>query len=400
MTMKTFILFFSLITVAFSQTDTLKSLEREILSTDDTDAELLAKSRRSILTALQNGDIAKAREIFQFTKVRFDPRRVTVWWDRERLLMLYWLGDFESALAEIRNPDTFGERRYSNTITPPDDLFFHDLKELSRTKISELRQSLRSGNLRSDEIDFLHLFLDFITGRSADSREDSDRQQKQLNAAADEFLKDHGDSPYAAFVRNHIRYVIVTSPYGYGFSFGLGQSSPTGDATSLFGNAFAFAMEFDAAYNAFAAYAHLSVGAGSKTNRAFTYDGNWVKGLPINITAGDLSVGYAVYDFNGFRIVPTVGIGGYDFSPPETERTKPGNDVSMSVFASVLSLHIDVPVSASETPLVGFQEQAHWMIRAGISHYFSHSSNPLQHGGLFLFTLSFGGFGRPMEREL
>jgi len=181
---------------------------------------------------------------------------------------------------------------------------------------------------------------------------------------------------------------------------GLGQSSPTGDATSLFGNAFALAMEFDAAYNAYAAYAHLSVGAGSKTNRAFTYDGNWIKGLPINITAGDLSVGYALYDFNGFRIVPTVGIGGYDFSPPEAERSKPGNDVSLSVFASVLSFHIDVPVSASETALAGFQEQAHWMVRACISHYFSHNSNPLQQGGLFLFTLSFGGFGRPLERDL
>ncbi|MHB1049460.1 MAG: hypothetical protein ACYC09_05205 [Bacteroidota bacterium] len=398
--MKTFVLFFSLFTAAFSQDDTLKNLERQILSSEDTDAELLAKSRRSVLSAIQNGDIAKAREVFQFTQVRFDPRRVTVWWDRERLLIFYWLGEFESALAEIRNPDTFGERRYSNTITPPDDLFFYDLKELTHAKKSVLRQSIRSGVLRSDEADFLYLFLDFITGKRTDSREDSERQQNQLNAAADEFLKDHGDSPYAAFVRNHIRYVIVTSPYGYGFSVGLGQSSPTGDATSLFGNAFALAMEFDAAYNAFAAYAHLSLGAGSKTNRAFTYDGNWIKGLPINITAGDLSVGYAVYDFNGFRIVPTVGIGGYDFTPPETERTKPGNDVSMSVFASVLTLHIDVPVTASESPLVGYQEQSYWMIRAGISHYFSHSSSSLQQGGLFLFTLSFGGFGRPLERDL
>lgn len=398
--MKTFFLVIILASAAYSQIDTIKNLEREILSTEDTDMQLLAKSRRSILTALQNGDIAKAREIFQFTAVRFDPRRITVWWDRERLLIGIWLNDFESVLKEIRNPDTFGERRYGNTITPPDDLFFHDLKDLTLKHIHGLRQSIRSGVTQNDETDFLILFLDFITAGAAETREESERQQMHFNAAADVFLNDHSHSPYAVFVRNHIRYVIVASPYGYGFSFGLGQSSPTGDATSLFGNAIAFAMEFDAAYQSYAAYAHLSIGAGSKTNRAFSYDGNWNKGLPINIAAGDLSVGYAVYEFNGFRVVPTVGIGGYEFSPPEKERNIPGNDVSLTVFASVLSLHIDVPVAASETPMVGFREQAHWMIRAGISHYFSHGNHPLEQGGLFLFTLSFGGFGRPLERDL
>lgn len=398
--MKIFIVFFSVITIAFSQTDTLKNLEKEILSTEDTDAILLAKTRRRLLTALQNGDIAKAREIFTFSQTRFDPRRVTVWWERERLLIHFWIGDFKSLLDEIRNQDAFGDRRNRNTITPSDDLFFDDLSSLTRMKYTDIRRVIRSSDVRKDEIDFLELFLDFITIRRSETREESDRQQKQLNAAADEFLKDHADSPYAAFVRNNIRFVIATSPFGYGFAFGLGQSLPTGAATSLFGNAIAFAMEFDMAYNAYAGYVHLSIGAGSKTNRALMYDGTWNKGLPINITAGDFSVGYALYDFNGFRIVPTVGIGGYDFSPPENERNKPGNDVSMSVFASVLTLHIDVPVSVSETPIVGFQEQAHWMVRAAVSHYFSHSSNPLSHGGLFLFTLSFGGFGRPLERDL
>lgn len=398
--MKIITLIICFTTFGFSQSDSLKTLEREILSTEDTESELLAKSRRTLLSLLQNGDIEKSREIVRFLETRFNQRRVTIFREFERYLVYYWIGEYDRILNTIRTPETADDIRYSKTINPPDDLFLEDLMDLTYRHLPELRKSLASADVQSDGKDFLILFMDYLSAPEPRTRDEYRQRQDDLNSMADEFLSDHGDSPYSAYVRNRIRYVVVPSEYGYGFSFGLGQSSPMGTLSTNFRNAIAFALEFDMTYQSLAGYFQMSLGAGSETIRTFSYGGTWNKGLPILITAADVSLGYVIYEFGGFRMVPTFGIGGFDCSPPENEKNKPGNDVSMTTFASVLSLHFDVPVSGVATPMVGFEESAYWMARIGISHYFSHGSNPIQKGGLFLVTLSIGGFGRPLVREL
>lgn len=396
--MKTILILFFLVSIVVGQQDTVKNLEKEILSTDDTEIQLLGKSRRSLLNAIRAKDLEKAKEIFLFTQNRFEKDRIIVFWEREEMLIQMFIGGYDSILTKIRfieNEPT----RSQNIIRPPEDLFFDDLKKISKERYDELQQGIRSSVSKEDEREFLLLFLDFLTFPQIDDQQKQFNARQLLNQKADEFLRFYSSSPYVPFVRNTIRFVIVQSDFGFGYSLGLGQSTPTAKSATLFSNAIAIMIGYDMTYKDVAGFFTLSIGVESKTRQMFSHNGTWNKDLPINIMTAGLSGGYVAFNSRGLRIMPNLGIGFIDYSPPEIERKKPGNDVSMSSGAYIFGLQLDVPISTN-TDVVVIQHDSYVMIRMSFQHYLSFENDPLRKGGLSLFTISFGIFGHSLNRDL
>ncbi len=399
MTMKTIFLLLAGAVILSAQTDTVRSLEAEILATEETDSELLAKSRRSLIAAMHKNDLNKAKEIYRFIIDRFDKSRVIPMWEGEMLLVNYGIGGYDTVLSTIRTDDA--ERSTVRRIRPPDDLFYDDIKTLLSSRLPELQRLIRTSGKKEDEQEVLLLLLDFLLLPSSADDETTAKHRTEMNRKADEFLRFHSRSEFVPFVRKNIRFVIVPSDFGFGYSFGLGQSIPEGTAATLFGDAFAIAMEFDMTYRRTAAFLHLGIGVGSEVSRGFVNGSEvWTKGLPVNITAVDLTAGYILYHHEGLRIIPNAGIGVIEYSPPEMERNIPGNDVSLTTGTFVAGLHIDIPVSSAEFFAPGVEQYSFLMARVSFSHSFSWESDPIKKGGLSQLTISFGAFGHPMERDL
>jgi hypothetical protein len=103
------------------------------------------------------------------------------------------------------------------------------------------------------------------------------------------------------------------------------------------------------------------------------------------------SFGYMLDLGNNFFLTPQLGAGASNFSPPEKESDKEGNDVSITLAVWAFGINLDIP-------LAGVDGQSY--LRANLGYRTAITNIDIAKGGYTFFTIGYALFGRPSYRDL
>ncbi len=370
--------------------DSLSRIEREILAHPETDISVLGKSRAALVEAIQAGDTARARSVVTFLDRRFDTSRVVTLYPGEKLLLAYWLREYDQVFAFVEGGEADVERPVQK-IYPQNDLMFDKLLVESDRARPQLMENLTTSGMASDQTDFLALLFDDIMGAKDDSEESRAEFQELMNKRADEYLAEHKDSRYNAYVRDNIRYVIARSDWGWGYEIGAGYLALPANLNEHMRDFGVLTLALEGAYQQWYGCVRMDIGAANHLKKGFSYEGEWKDGLQVMHIGALLAGGQKISLGNNFTVTPTVGIGVLNFSPPEEVRNQEGNDVSLTVAAFALGANFDIPLGG---------EQGSPFLRLNVGHRVALTNNAIARGGYTFITLGINFFNRPLIRDL
>jgi hypothetical protein len=374
-------------------------MEREILMTEDTDTEILAKGRKLLLLKINQDSIQKARELMDFLDTRFQQTRVMPFWKNERELLTLWLSQYDY-LLETQNLEPIEDDGYRQKIVPPRDLLGQELQEKSKMDKTKLLAKIISSNQSAEEKQFLQLLVaTWVVDKS-----NPKKGQDSLNTEADLFLSEFPKSKYVPYVRKYIRFVYIPSVWRYGYDFSLGYIGLSGNISNRFDDATTLGMGFDIFYKQFIFFPRMAFGFGSSVKQPFSHPPGvtWNKGLSLSIMVPEITIGYLLIESDFIQMTPFAGVAAVLIAPPENERDIPGNNVKLNSNASLLyGVNIDLHLSRQSSSIFSFNEIGLWNIkvRLAMSNPSYTGTNAGFSGSCFYITVGFGGFYQPIHRD-
>lgn len=365
------------------------SIEQEIISHEETDLSLLGKARTVLIEAITKKDTAKAGKVLQYMETKFDSSKVVALYPVERIFVDFWLKDYQSVFAAVLSPD-FDTPNYSNKLTPQRDLFFNEIKEISGNQSAILEQGIKSSSLASYKKDFLLLLLESMIMKDNTEEAKTDYWDK-LNRQSEEYLSYYKDSEFNPFIHKYLRYVIKTSPWGFGYEFSVGYLTLPGTLSRHIDDFGLFSMAFESSYKNLYGCLRLDVGMAEKIRKEFSSDGLWNEGLKVSEVGALLAVGPMLSFGNRLTFTPNLGVGFMNFSPPEGDHNTYGQDVSISFPVWAFGLNFDIPLG----------NEATWTyLRFNIGHRSAMTNLEIVKGGYTFITIGIDLFGRPRYRDL
>jgi hypothetical protein len=228
--------------------------------------------------------------------------------------------------------------------------------------------------------------------------------QQAINQRATDFILQFPKSPLVDFVRKYVRFQMKESNWGFGLDFFLGFGQGSQDLGAYFNNHFTLGHGFEAQYRRIAFFGRNYLGFGT-TRKASTIDGKrWEKGKPYAVFLPELSAGYYLLHHKNFRLCAFGGIASLDLGPTMAEIQK---NEELETFqkeftmATIWGFHVDVPI-AKASNMVSRRERSYWFLRIRYSladprfeKFYMNGKGTMQ-----TFTLSLGGIGWPVRREL
>lgn len=372
-----------------TQTNSSEQIEQEILRHEETDLSLLGKARTVLIEALTNKDTAKAAKVLQYMESKFDSSKIVVLYPVERIFTGLWLKEYQSVFSCVLNPE-FDSPDYTKKITPQRDLFYNDIKELSRKESTSLEEGIKGSTLPSYKKDFLLLLLRSMTMKD-DTEEEKADYWKELNRQSDEYLSYYRDSEFRPFIRKYLRYVIKTSPWGYGYEFSVGYLSLPGTLSRHIDDFGLLSMAFESSYKSLYGCLRLDIGMAEKIRKEFSSNGLWTDGMKVSEVGALLAFGPMISFGNRLTFTPNLGIGYMNFSPPDEERNKYGQEVSISFPAWSIGFNFDIPLGHEST----------WTyLRFNVGHRSAMTNPGIAKGGYTFITIGLDLFGRPSYRDL
>jgi hypothetical protein len=379
--------------------DSLKSIEKQVLSLDDTDLEILAKSRKLILQKIKDNKIAEVQDVIIYLNNKFDGRYVIKFWDVEKYLLGYIIGDLDLVL-EARTDINRSNEDINQMIQPPRDLMVNKLENYCRQNIARIQDSIEGSNKEEYEKEFLRLFIKYILGPADRSTQDDMEFQKELNQLADEYLTRNAYSPYNPIVREYIRVVYKSSDWGYGFDFHTGYLQLKDNIQSYFKDMLPLGVAFEGSYKDLSAYLRLTFAVAGKVKKSFEHHGIWREGLKMGLGIPELSCGYNLLGNSSGKLVPFAGISYVEFSPPEIERKKAGNDVKLGYFSYVYGVNLDWKIGSMPQRLSSPNELFYFIVKFRISCNRCFDPSKITSGTIINFNIGIGGYGRKYHRDL
>jgi len=376
--------------------DSVSAIEREILEYEETDLLILSKSRKIIIDNIKTNNLVKVNEIYFYLENKFDKKNMVTFWSVEDWFILLWLELYDELIDKILkySPE---QNYYNDKVVPPRDMFFEHLQKISSPKKQILLTSIRKSKLERYQKEFLYLLLEYLL---VDPKY-SEIAQQRLNDQSDQYLSEFKTSEFSSFIRNYIRYVYVTSDWGFGLDFYSGQGKFDSNMSKYFRDNITLGHGFEVSYKNVICYLRNYIGIG-EVNTGFEYKGNWKKGLDVNVFHPEISFGYVTLDNATFKIVPFCGYSAMHITPTDHAKKKPENDVNMEwVSAFTYGLNIDYKISESSAGIIGENENGSWFIRLRIGY-----SNPNYEdvisglsGNMLYINLGMGGFARKILRD-
>lgn len=247
--------------------------------------------------------------------------------------------------------------------------------------------------------EFLLLLIEDLSNPSP-----SPEIQQSVNQRATDFIQHFPKSPLVDFVRKYVRFQMKESKWGFGLDFFLGFGQGSQDLGAYFNNHFTLGHGFEAQYRRIAFFGRNYLGFGT-TRKRNTIDGKtWEKGKAYAVFLPELSAGYYLLHLKKFRLCAFAGIASLDLSPPEGEVQK---NEELKTFqksftmSSIWGFHVDVPFARGSN-IVSRRERSFWFLRFRYSvadprfeRFYVNGKGTMQ-----TFTLSLGGIGWPVRREL
>ncbi|MFZ1290507.1 MAG: hypothetical protein WAR79_10465 [Melioribacteraceae bacterium] len=392
-----FLIFFIILILSFEYA--AQDIEKEILNYDDTDIQIISKSRKLVVDKLKDGDYEKVNEVLNYLDNKFDTSKVIVFWDTERWQIEYLVNNLSYILNSSK---TFRHSSYEylNTkLQPPQDLVWEEIKEITKSKYSELQNNIDTSSFSNEEKDLLNLTLNYLIQYEVEGK----ITRENVNSQADMFLEKYKYSAYTYFVRNYIRFVYKFSNWAYGYGIDLGYGSFTGGTKDFIQSYMPLGMQLDLYYKDFVSSLRFSAGIIGKVKQEFEYKGIWKKGLKLNIYHAELSVGFPMMYFSNFRVNPYAGVALGNISPPSEVAKEDGNDVDLGTeFGFVFGLNSTISFSSSVNEFDDLAVFGDYLlnIRFGYSTVSFKGRNPVLNGNTYFITLGFGGITRSLFRDL
>lgn len=397
-----FVFFFITSIYIFPQdSDSLKNinlLEQEILAQEDTNLEIIMKSRNLILENLYTGNFEKIKQITEYLEREYKDADYIPIWYVERLLLSYCIRDYDYILDKLKLPEPENNTD-EEKIYPPNDKLGLKLGEYLSNKYMMVKGEISSfSNINIEHQDFLILALDFLLYKFGQTPFVS---QAGLNFESDTFLQTYPESEYEDFIRKNIRYVVKTSDWGLGIEAGLGGGILIGDLKSYFNSHPVLGFAFEGNYKNLFLTLNLDIGIGSSKN-SFEYNGVWKDDLKLNFDMLKAAIGYNVFENESFRIIPFTGMGAMKIQPPEEVKKEAGNDVSLG-FSALYSIGINTDYKFSPRyfpSILGTEQGTYYLrLRAGYNLPTFNSDDNRFNGGILFFQIIFGSFGKKAYRD-
>lgn len=263
--------------------------------------EALVRVRGAIGAAVEAGDLPQLRAWISLSE-RGLPGKSVLWlWPNERLLLAFWLGEYEIALAlPVAGLPTEDDPR---PYLPPVDLLFRHIQEASTSRRDELKEAVRSSGLGEDQRYFLLLLLDYLLKLEPLTHE----EQLVLNRAAAYFSRRFPNSQYRDYVVNTIvTPVPLPSQWAVGLDLGAVYTVFFGELQRNFTDDWGVSSGVDVAYRRLVTYLRAQIVL-STTKRQFSSGGNWDSGITVFAVAPELSLGYLLIASRRFKLAPFVG---------------------------------------------------------------------------------------------
>lgn len=342
--------------------------------------------------AAANRELAKVDSVLQYSSIQaitgFERYLVQILaqdWNRAYQTMVAWDSLQKAAREgiEISRSDGLGKAL--------NQAFFKEVETLKSRIMLEIQDP--------EQKEFFLLLMEDLANPNP-----SQEIQQAINQRATDFMQHYPKSPLVDFVRKYVRFQMKESKWGLGFDFFLGFGQGSQDLGSYYNNHFSLGHGFEAQYRRIAFFGRNYLGFGT-TRKASTIDGKrWEKGKSYAVFLPELSAGYYLLHHKNFRLCAFAGIASLDLGPPEGEVQK---NEELKTFqksftmASIWGFHLDVPI-AKASNMVSRRERSYWFLRIRYSaadprfeKFYVHGQGSMQ-----TFTLSFGGIGWPIRREL
>ena len=392
-----FFIFSGMIVAQQMDQDSVNTIEKEILEYEDTDLVIISKSRKMIIENIEKHNLQKVKDIYSYLQNKFDKKNTVIFWPAEDWFILLWLELYDELFDKIKKypPE---QNYYDDKIVPPRDLLFEQIRKITIYEKETILTSIKKAKIEPYQKEFLHLFLEYLL---FDSNE-SEMTQEQLNYLSDQYVSQFKASEFNSFIRNYIRFVFITSDWGFGFDFYSGQGMFDGNMSKYFKDNITLGHGFDISYKKVICYLRNYIGVDSKVNRSFEYKGVWKEGLNLDVFHPEMSFGYVTVDNPTFKIAPFIGLSSMHITPPDEVKEKPGNDVELDwVTTYTFGLNVDYKFSRSSAGIIGNYESGFWFIRLRIGY-----SNPSYEkiisglsGNMLYINLGIGGFARKVSRD-
>lgn len=270
--------------------------------------QIADRARAYLIWNLEQANFQKVESIYTYLIQKEDSTTIS-FYSQEKILLLFWLSDFQPLLKQINQPVDFG-----NAIInwPAEDYLFATLIEVvGNNRFNIAKEISADENLSEEEKDFLLIALGFYIGENYE-------KQANINLAADTFLNSYPESSFRKVVENSYKQVYYPSNSGFSISAFIGENRLTNELSDQFRDGFSFGFSAAYYYHSFMLQTTLSLGITAPRNDLILSDVAWDRGHTSMMTQFEASLGYVFLKSKRFSIIPFGGIGTTSISPTKT----------------------------------------------------------------------------------
>lgn len=390
------ILFF--VTLAFIIVDVRGQVDSTL--TKVSKSERIEKGRKLLLDEVLNKDETGIRKLTNYL-VALEDEHYAALYPAERWLLNYWLEDYTAVLDAVTSYNPALQNALATKVFPKGDYLFFKLKEqVGKDRLVFLFR-IEESTLATAEKKFLTLYLNYLLM----GYDDAGITQELLNTMSNEYLSTYPGSEYEGFIRQHIRYQLKGSKWGFAFEFFSGYGIFTDDLAGHFKNNVPIGVAFDVSYKRWVLFLRDYIGF-SRTTHPLAFDGGtWLDDAQARVYLPEATLGYVIRDLERVKVTPFAGIASTSISPTVRDSNKYAEYENVGLdFTTTLcyGINFDLKLGKPGTLVIAYNERAYYFIRLRYAYNQPQFSKRYEgySGSMHYITLGFGGFGRRLKRDL
>jgi hypothetical protein len=281
------------------------------------DREILrVKSRKLLLSYLEENNAAGIAEAIRFIENEVESDQFLVLHPYEKLLLLYRAGNYDEVLRYAHHVDTLSTPFPLEQIRAGDDL-----REKLLGYFTEFREShlagIRCSDSPDEEQEVLCIWLDFLMVDI-----DPTITQEEVNAACNRFLAARAGSPWEGIVR---RARVEWEPLFRGMEYALHATfiSYHGTLGNYFNPSGGGALSWNFLFDKWTFGLTVAFSSGRLQKAAETgSDWLWQRGDRASLSCGSFYTGYTLYNSKRHALAPLLSLGYFSFTPTESAIAK------------------------------------------------------------------------------
>jgi len=357
-----------------------------------TRADSIADARAFLHDYFLENDTVNVALYFNYLNSELESEEYLALYPEEKWFLWMYLHQYDSVFNSILKH----ENRNLNKITPQADMLYDKLLEKTAARKAEiLRESGRYTGLNAAGHDFLPLLLDYcFLGSTFETR-----NQQQLNADAEVYLKNFPQSAYRSFTRKYVQFVLKLKPWSFGVNAGLTFNYTDGKLHNTFSHQGGFNFGVDLAYHKVTGFVRLNLAWGQTRDSVEFSDFLWKRHKLVNSLMAEFALSYPITFKQGHRLMPFAGIGSISLSPRNPNKTDENPDASnpysLDAFCWVGGINFDYRLGQPDLSQTddGNYQRTSGFIRFRYSLYATQFSKSKKEYNGYVHTISIGLHG-------